>query len=310
MRVGGPLLLIPFLLAGTYGCDPDEIFAAAARFQEEFSHSFPMRPGARLALESYNGAVEILGWEKDEIRISGVKYARSEAELKDLKIEIERTDEVVRVRVVATGNRRGASGARFVVRVPRRVELDPVVTSNGSLRLEDLQGPARVETSNGSITLRQLEGRIEARTSNGGINGSDLAGDLRLRTSNGGIRLERLKGTLDAATSNSSITARIVEPAADRPIRVVTTNGSIELALDGFNQNAVTAATSNGGITLRLPPSARARIEAVTSNGSVRTDFDVAGRFAAKGRLEGEIGGGGPPIRLTTSNGHIRVLRS
>ncbi|MDW8131998.1 MAG: DUF4097 family beta strand repeat-containing protein [Bryobacterales bacterium] len=310
MRVGVPLVLVPVLLAGTCACNLGEVVVASARFQEEFSHSFPMRPGARLALESYNGAVEILGWEKDEIRISGVKYAGSEADLKDLKVEIERSEQSVRVRVVPPGNRRGASGVRFVLRVPRRVELDPILTSNGSLRLEDLQGPARLETSNGSITLRQLEGRIEARTSNGAISGSDLAGEVRLRTSNGSIRLERLKGTLEAATSNSPIVARILEPAAGGPLRVVTSNGSVELTLEAFQANPLTVATSNGSITLRLPATIGARIEAVTSNGSVHTDFELSGRFAAKGRLEGEIGGGGPPIRLGTSNGSIRVLRS
>lgn len=310
MRAGRASILFAILLGGTCGCDWGDPFLAAAHLQEEFSHDYPVKSEVRLALESYNGAVEILGWEKNEIRISGVKYARSETDLKDLKVEIEATEQLVRVRAVPPRDRRSPSGVRFVVRAPRRVELDPVTTSNGSLRLEDLQGPARVATSNGSITLRQIEGRIEARTSNGSINGSDLSGELRLHTSNGGIRLERLKGTLDAGTSNASITARIVEAAPQRPIRLITSNGNIELALDGFNANAVTAATSNGGITVRVPASVRARIEAAATNGSVHTDFEALGRSAAGGRLEGEIGGGGPVIRLSTSNGAIRLLRS
>lgn len=309
MRVSGPLVIIT-LLAGACGRDLTDALVAVARFREEFSHSYPVQPGARLALESFHGAVEILGWEKDEIRISGVKYAHTADGLKDLKIEIEASGQLVRVRAVMPIGARGASGVRFFVRAPRRIELDPIVTSNGSLRLEDLHGSARLQTSHGSVVLRQLQGRIEARTSNGAIDGSDLAGELRLRTSNGSIRLDRLKGALDATTSNASITARIVEPAAGLPIRAATSNGSIELTLGGFHANAITAATSNGGITLRLPDWARARIEAFTSHGSVHTDFDLLGRYGTNSHLAGEIGGGGPLIRLTTSNGSIRLLRS
>ncbi len=311
MRVRG--LLVPaflILLAGTTGCDLDGVLDAAATFREEFSRSYPLKPGAHLALETYNGSVRILGWEKHEIRISGVKYARSKVELEELKIEIEAGEQSVRIRAVPARNRARASGVRFFIRVPHRVRLDPIVSSNGPLRIEEVRGSARLETSNASVTLRQLEGSVEAQTSNGAINGSDLTGDFRLRTSNGGVRLERLKGTFDVRTSNSPITARIAEPAADRPIRLTTSNGSVELTLDHYNANPVAVATSNGAITLRLPASTGARIEASVSNASVHTDFELLGRLETKNRLEGIIGAGGPLIRLTTSNGTIRVLRS
>ncbi|MGC8793265.1 MAG: hypothetical protein ACP5U2_07725, partial [Bryobacteraceae bacterium] len=187
MRSCGPFLLLGAVLAGTPGCDPGTLLSETAPFREEFSYSYPLEAGAVLTLENFNGPVEIMGWEKDEIRVSGIKHAPKEEDLRQLKIEVAAERHSVRIRTVALAGRRSGCGARYLVRVPKRIELDSIVTSNGSVRVEDIQGPARMGTSNGSIRLRQIAGRVEARTSNGTVTASDLEGEARLRSSNGGI---------------------------------------------------------------------------------------------------------------------------
>ena len=69
--------------------------------------------------------------------------------------------------------------------------------------------------------------------------------------------------------------------------------------------------TSNGGVTLRLPSATNARLSASTSNSTVSTDFDllVKGGEISKRRMSGLLGSGGPSIDISTSNGHIRVLK-
>ncbi|MBI3278766.1 MAG: hypothetical protein HYZ57_02875 [Acidobacteria bacterium] len=55
----------------------------------------------------------------------------------------------------------------------------------------------------------------------------------------------------------------------------------------------------------------KAHVRARTSNGSVNTNFDVQARTTSRSRsrLEGEIGGGGPLLDLTSSNGSIRIVK-
>lgn len=298
---------VPLLLAAA-GCDLGDILADSARFREEFSYSYPLKPGGVLWLESFNGAVEILSWEKDEVRITGEKYARTESELRDVKIEVSAAPDAVRIRTVRP-QRRGDMGARYVLRVPRQVELERIVTSNGSIRVEDIRGACRLETSNGSITLRRISGRIEARTSNASITADQLTSDASLRTSNGSIRLDQMEGSLEAVTSNAGIYARLSRSAPGRTLRLETSNGSIELTMEAFEQNEIRAATSNASITLRLPESTKARLKAATSNASIHSDFPSLTQTTGKDHLEGDIGGGGPLIQLTSSNGSIRVLR-
>jgi len=309
MHIRGPLPAFLVLLVLTPGCDLDRVLGESARFREEFNYTYPLVAGGRLELDNFNGSVEIMGWEKDELRVSGLKFAGNEADLRELKIEVTSDGQRARIRTVASSGRRRNAGVRYMLRTPRRVELERIRTSNGSIRAEFIQGSARLETSNGSITLRQLEGRVEALTSNGSVNLTEVQGDAVLRTSNGRITVERLKGALEAVTSNASIAARVLEAGPGRVLRLVTSNGGIELSVDSFQQNEVTAQTSNGSVTVRLPDSLTARLRATTSNGAIHSDFPVLAGSTGKDHLEGEIGGGGPLIRLATTNGSIRVLR-
>lgn len=301
------LAFVPLLLFAP-GCDIEELVSQASRFREDFSYRYPLKPGGAFSLDNFNGSVEVLGWEKEEVQVSGVKYAANERALQELRIQADVGPGAVRIRTVEPSERRGGAGARFLVRVPRQVELEHVVTSNGSIRVEDVKGDARLETSNGAITLRQLEGRVQAKTSNGSIIADQLSGDAVLRTSNGSIRLDRLQGALEASTSNASITARVTKPASNRPITLQTSNGSIDFTLGEINQNEVILTTSNASITARLPASLKARLKAQTSNGSIHSDFEILTRSLSKTFVEGDIGGGGPMIQLTTSNGSIRLL--
>ncbi len=291
------------------GCD-FEAFADSDRYKEDFQYSYDLRPGGRVSLETFNGSVEILSWEKNSVQITGTKYAGHEEDMRDIKIDVQAGADAVRIRAIRPEGRlrRGNMGARFVLRVPREVELERVASSNGPLRVEDVRGNARLETSNGSIRIRKFEGSLTARTSNGGVEGYGIAGDAEVRTSNGTVRLEDLRGGLSAETSNAGINVQRFEPKSASPIRLTTSNGTIDIALDQFSGNELRATTSNASIVVRMPSDIKAQLRASTSNGVVSTDFDVSGRID-KHHIDGTINGGGPLLSLTTSNGSVRVNR-
>ena len=306
--------ILPVLaLAGVLvlcGCEL-EGFLDSDRYREDFLYTHDLKPGGRLSLENFNGSVEILSWEKDSVQISGTKYAATESDLKDLKIETVAEAGAVRIRTIRPSGRYRNMGAKYFIRVPRKVELERIVSSNGSIRVEDTEGNARLETSNGSIRLRKVAGRLDARTSNGSIEGDEVASDAALRTSNGAVRLTQARGSVEAATSNGSIHARFAKVSPQRAFRFDSSNGSIDVAFEALEGNDIRANTSNSSITLRFPPSIRAQLRANTSHGSITSDFDVTIRGGAMGKdhLEGQIGEGGPLVQASTSNGSIRILR-
>jgi len=301
-----PTLLLPALLSMT-GCIyiDGEGFG---RFSRDFHFNFPLKPGGRLSVESFNGSVEISAWDQDNVDISGTKYAPTSEQADALKVDVDHAPDSVSVRAERQYDWHGNHGVRFVIKVPRATVLDRIVTSNGSIHVSDASGPARLKSSNGGIRVEKFHGSLDAQTSNSSIELDGIDGDAIAHSSNGRIRAEGIRGSLDADTSNSSVTA-IVE-SADRPVRVETRNGSIDLTLAAGFTGGVRAHTNNSGITLHLADPVNARVTARTSNGSVTSDFEARMRGELrKNDIDGEIGSGGMLIDLSTSNGSIRLLR-
>lgn len=285
-------------------------FHVGAGLREDFHDSRPLKPGGRLQVETFNGSVEIQGWDKDAVEIRGTKSAWDSDLLSRITIDIDATPEAVRVRAVRPEGRRGNMGVSFVLNVPQKVVLESVVSSNGSIRLTRIEGNARLKTSNGSLRIAGLKGDLDASTSNGAVELKDFAGAALVRTSNGSITADGVRGHLEAATSNGAIEAQILETAPERPIRVESTNGSIHLTLGQLRNNDVIASTSNGLIAVRLPANVNARLDASTSNARISCEFELTARTGdSKSRLEGVIGSGGPLLKLRTSNGSIRLSR-
>ncbi|HEV3198421.1 MAG TPA: DUF4097 family beta strand repeat-containing protein [Bryobacteraceae bacterium] len=305
-----PKLVLPALAAGLLcltACDFTDL-GDMERFNRDFHYSHTLSPNGRLLVETFNGSVEISGWDQNTVDISGTKYGPSQQAADDLKVNIDNGPDSVSIRVLRPSERRNNQGARFVIKVPRSAVLDRIITSNGAIRTADGSGPARFRTSNGPIHVTGLRGPLDAQSSNGPVELLNLDGDVVAHTSNGRIHAEHLNGTLEATTSNSGIHADISR--ADRPVRVETSNGPVDLTLpDGFNRDA-RVSTNNSSITLHLPAVVNAHVVARTSNSSISTDFDVRmqGEFS-KNHMDATIGSGGALLDLSTSNGNIRLLK-
>ena len=266
-------LWLPALAAATIsltGCDFEDF--NVGRFNKDFHYSYPMASNGRLAVESFNGSIEVTGWDQDTVDISGTKYGPTQEAADNLQVSVDHAPSAVTIRVMRPSMRLHNEGARLVIKVPRHAILDRLTSSNGSIRTIDGAGPSRLHTSNGSIQVTGLAGRLEAQTSNG------------------------------------RVTAELT--SADGPVRVETSNGSVELNLPQKFDDEVRAHTSNGSITLRASERLNARLSARTSNGKITSDFDMrtSGEIS-RHRMEGVLGAGGPLIDLSTSNGGIRITR-
>jgi DUF4097 and DUF4098 domain-containing protein YvlB len=128
---------------------------------------------------------------------------------------------------------------------------------------------------------------LQIENTNGAIEASDVRGSHKIETTNGRIILARCAGDVDAETTNGTIQADLTAVNTGRGIRLETTNG---------------------GIHARLPRTFAARIDAANTNGSIDTDLPVTMTGShSKHELRGTINGGGPELRLRTTNGSIHI---
>jgi DUF4097 and DUF4098 domain-containing protein YvlB len=130
---------------------------------------------------------------------------------------------------------------------------------------------------------------VSLKAHNGGISVRDVQGQIEFETTNGGVSLARLAGN----------------------VRGTTTNGGINLVLDGnqWNGEGVDVRTTNGGVKVTMPANYSAHVEAGTVNGGLNFDFPVTVQGKIDRELNTDIGGGGPPIRVRTTNGGVSLRR-
>jgi DUF4097 and DUF4098 domain-containing protein YvlB len=304
-----PLVAASLLLGG---CLYVGDFDGFDTYHEDFHSTHPLEAGGAVSIETFNGSIELRGWEQNSVEVNGTKSASSKGALDALKIEVDATPGSLRIRAVRPPDFYRNMGVRFSIRVPHKALLDLISTSNGRIQVEDVEGRARLHTSNGGVRVTRVKGEVEARTSNGTIEAQDVDGNVNLHTSNGAIRAETMHGSFEGTTSNGSITARLNDPAATWPVRAETSNGHIDLTLDAKQLPEVRASTRNSSILLRLPAAASARVRAATSHSSITSDFDGLRSDSDRRRnseLHGTIGSGGPLIELDSSNGSIKILK-
>ncbi len=304
MGVGVAIILLS-------GCDDFGDFGGLGRAREDFHYSYALPPGGRLDLENTNGSVDITGWDRNTIEVSGTKYASSESLLRDIQIKVNVSGNNASVVTEAPKDfTHGGFGARYSIRVPREISIGRGKTTNGSIAIEDLQGGGRLESTNGRITMRRDTGDYEVQTTNGSIDVEGCSGLERAHTTNGSIRGELKTGAIRAHSTNGSIDFTLRKAADAREIAVSTTNGSVVLALAEFHDNPVTAETTHGNVTLRLPADTNARLDARTSFSRISSDLPLSStEDVSKHELKGQLGSGGPLISASTTTGSIRIER-
>lgn len=123
---------------------------------------------------------------------------------------------------------------------------------------------------------------------------------------NGPIDIEGVEGFVKA----SSINGRVVARGLVGDARLSTINGSLEaefLRLEGVSQ--ITLGSVNGNLSLVIPSNANAQVRASTVHGGISNEFGLEvqhGDYVGH-ELYGQIGNGGPRIKLANVNGGIQL---
>jgi hypothetical protein len=247
------------------GCAELNLDAAWNSVQEDFHYTYLLKAGGRLEVENQNGPIDISGWDQETVDISGTKYANSTGGLQDLRVDTSAAGNVVTVRTVRANPHWGSGGVRYSIRVPRRTELGRIVTSNGPIHIDAVEGMARVRTSNGPVRVNGAKGDLDVETSNGPVEATDVAGAATVRTSNGRIELsfDQLRD-VRASTSNGAITLRLPS-GAGAAIRAHTSNGAIQSDFDVTAHGTISRHSLEGTLGSGGP-----LLDLATSNGAIR----------------------------------------
>jgi DUF4097 and DUF4098 domain-containing protein YvlB len=189
------------------------------QFTEEFHQTYPLAVGGRVALANINGSVHVTGWDRNEVKVDAVKYARSKERLDEAKILIDASKDSISIRTEYPDHNLtfrdddwdNPASVEYTLSVPRNARLDAVKLINGSL---DVQG---------------IAGEVRASCINGHLKASGLGGPVKLSTIN-----NRVEAQFDRLTSS---------------IELASVNGSVLLTMPSDSKAELEASTVHGGIS-------------------------------------------------------------
>ena len=278
---------------------------------EDFHLSYTLQPGGQLDLTNTNGSVEITGWDRPSLDVSGTKYGPDAERLKEIKVNVNAGGKNATITTdIPKGDWHGSYGVRYRIRAPRNIVLHQIETTNGAVTVEDLSGGGHIKSTNGKLALTYLTGDYRAETTNGAIEIENCSGLERADTTNGSVRGHLKEGAIEANSTNGTVDLTVDNPRENKAIRLTTTNGSLTLALAQFHSNAVRVETTHGSVNLRLPDNTNARLRAETSMASIHNDLPLSStEESSKHELRGQIGSGGPEIEASTNMGSIHIGR-
>ena len=272
--------------------------------------TFKVAGQPEVILDTFDGAIELHSWDRQEVEVEVEKRAMEQALLDEIKIETQQQGDTVTVKV--TGPSREFRGVTVGVHISPTARLRVAVPRNSNIQ---------AHTSDGSIRAEAIDGKLAFTTADGSVTGTRLGGNLQVRSGDGSIRLDNVTGTLDLETTDGSI---VVE-AKPSVLKARTGDGGIRVTIEP--DTAMTdnweLTTSDGSVTLMLPGAFDADLDAETSDGAVRASHplledeanrrgegeDRRERRESRRSLRSKMGEGGKLLRIRTGDGTIRIER-
>ncbi|MBI2510419.1 MAG: DUF4097 family beta strand repeat protein [Opitutae bacterium] len=190
--------------------------AALATVTEKFSQTYPLNADGTVSLDSVNGTVEIVGWDKNEISVEAEKIASDEAGLKRMEIVVDASPARIAIKTKLEKKWFSLSFNRAEVRYKLRVP------AGASLK--------KIDVVNADVSVRGVTGYVDLDSVNGSIEADGLAAGGRFDTVNGSIRATFAKisptDRIVLDTVNGSCTATLPADAAFT-LKADSVNGSI-----------------------------------------------------------------------------------
>jgi DUF4097 and DUF4098 domain-containing protein YvlB len=249
-----------------------------------------------LKLTTFDGAIEIQGWEKPHVVVEIEKRGGSREALDALEVVSQQSGDTIELEVKRprTESFRGiglhqSAYARLIVSVPRDANIN-------------------ARSGDGSIKIERVNGKLELRTADGSIRASEVSGELSLDTSDGSVAVDRAEGKLFVDTSDGSVDVA----GKFASVKLHTGDGSVVYRAEPGSAMADNweITTGDGTVSVYLPQEFGAELDAHTGDGSIRSEVDglpARPHDGSRRSLKGKIGTGGKLLRIRTGDGSIRL---
>lgn len=280
------------------------VAAGFAWSAQPVNESHPVARGAEIDIENIAGSLTIVGWDRDEVQITGtlgdgVEGIDVAIDDHGVSIEVEYDEEYHGRQVTPTDLR---------ISVPSKSPLS-VETVSSSIEVSGVRGAVELASVSGKIRVADVPESLDVENVSGEILVDSAPDNAALESVSGSIRIGTAMGALDAENVSGSI---VVEGGTLAGADFETVSGDITCKAVPGPHGDVDMETMSGTITLIVDAGATASYELQTFSGNIVNQIGPEPRKTSKYTPEKELrfntGSGGPSISLSSFSGTIKLI--
>ena len=277
----------------------------AAAYAEDVNETMDADPDGRVSISNVAGSVEVTGWSRDQVEVTGELGSRVE----ELIFERQGNEILIKVKVPRHNN--GGISSDLEISVPAGSSLQ-VNTVSADIDVTGVEGEQQLESVSGDVTTEAHSADSELGSVSGDI---EVQGDgamtrSRMNTVSGDVDADSLAGEIQAESVSGDVTT--VNGRFERA-SLNTVNGDIVYRAALLDGGRLDIETINGTVDVEFDGDVSARFDIETFNGSIRNCFGPeavrTSKYTPGHELKFTEGDGSGRVTINTLNGSLRLCK-
>jgi hypothetical protein len=275
--------------------------AATAWSETAINETRPAAPNAVVEVENLAGSVEVVGWTKPELEVTGTLARGAE------RCEVSGDQNHLKVRVVLPRNAREVDGSVLKLQLPAGARLE----------VEGVSVDISVAGVTGRIELESVSGDLTVTGRPAGLEGSTVSGTIEVELAPSGSKLESVSGNVTVTSASGGLEASsvsgdvVVKGGSLDRAEVSSTSGSIRCAADLSGTGPIELESMSGEVSLEVPAKVVADFELSTFSGDISSALGPqpqrTSEYAPGEELKFSTGPGGPKVTASSFSGSVTL---
>jgi hypothetical protein len=253
-------------------------------------------------VENLSGSVDVRGWARDEVEITGTLGDGSE------RLEVRSGNGRLRILVKIPRKARNVDPSYLEISVPARLAVQ-VETVSAKIKAADLEGELELTSVSGSVNVAGRPAALEASSVSGRVTAAFAPDGAELSAVSGSVEVFEGEGSLEVSSVSGDI---VVHGGALDGLEASTTSGSILCEAEPQTRASFELDTMSGNVTLVVPRSISADFELSTFSGNIKNQLGPkpkrTSKYAPGKTAEFSTGSGGARISLNSFSGTVKLL--
>ncbi len=254
-----------------------------------------------------SGDIEIVGWDRNEIRVTGTIGD----DVEEFIFERDGKTTTIKVKVPSRSHGHKDYSSDLRIQVPKGSSIDVSGVST-DIEVEGVQGEQDLNSVSGDIETEIFGADVDAQTVSGDVDveGSNKDADANLESVSGDITADGLSGEIRADTVSGDID---VTHGDFSSARLETVNGDVNFVAALRPNGRLDVETINGTVDIMFIGDVSADFDIETFNGRIRNcfgpDAERTSKYAPGWELKFMEGDGNGRVTIATLNGGVKICK-